>query len=321
MKVKVGNFVFDAKYQPVMVILSSKDKEDIANMHANATLYLGAPEDMSEDEVISFMELDRAIKIDPNCILPQDWPWGPKHEGQLFRAEWVDADHLFLTPENNPQSLVPKVLAIRWNGDNIDDFKPFGNLIQGPYLAAPDNYLLVTLHDGSRVQVQVGEWVIRDSQGNMNPQSKHVEVVDKITLHDGITYELKYMRMEYAGKTASESLFLQPMDSKPTITQAYAIRWNGDNFGEIASRSELVYGPYGQENAHLEVESVFGRVRVDVGEWVMFSDDDVKILASNFMKSFDSKIYILKKIDESHIEWVRTSSISRPDRLTDSPIP
>ncbi len=43
MKVKVGNKVYDGKKEPVMVILSQGEKEQIANMQAEATKYCVYP--------------------------------------------------------------------------------------------------------------------------------------------------------------------------------------------------------------------------------------------------------------------------------------
>ena len=45
MKVKVGNHVHDGKKEPVMVILSKSEKEQIANMHPDATQYCVYPAD------------------------------------------------------------------------------------------------------------------------------------------------------------------------------------------------------------------------------------------------------------------------------------
>jgi len=44
MKVKVGNRIYDGRYQPVMVILSKGEKEQIANMEPDATKYCVYPE-------------------------------------------------------------------------------------------------------------------------------------------------------------------------------------------------------------------------------------------------------------------------------------
>ena len=44
MKVKVGNKIYDGKNKPVMVILSKGEKEQIANMHPEATKYCVYPQ-------------------------------------------------------------------------------------------------------------------------------------------------------------------------------------------------------------------------------------------------------------------------------------
>ena len=45
MKVKVGNKVYDGEKEPVMVILSKGEKQQIADMHPDATKYCVYPED------------------------------------------------------------------------------------------------------------------------------------------------------------------------------------------------------------------------------------------------------------------------------------
>lgn len=44
MKVKVGNKIYDGENEPVMVILSKGEKEQIANMDPDATKYCVYPE-------------------------------------------------------------------------------------------------------------------------------------------------------------------------------------------------------------------------------------------------------------------------------------
>jgi len=43
MKVKVGNKIYDVEEEPVMVILSNEEKEQIANMHPDNTKYCVYP--------------------------------------------------------------------------------------------------------------------------------------------------------------------------------------------------------------------------------------------------------------------------------------
>lgn len=57
MKVKVGNTVYDCEYQPIMVILSEKDKENIANMLPEATKYCAYPDNISPQEIEKWMRL------------------------------------------------------------------------------------------------------------------------------------------------------------------------------------------------------------------------------------------------------------------------
>ena len=44
MKVKVGNKIYDSNNEPVMVILSRGEKEQIANMHPDTTKYCVYPD-------------------------------------------------------------------------------------------------------------------------------------------------------------------------------------------------------------------------------------------------------------------------------------
>jgi hypothetical protein len=57
MKIKVGNKIYDAEKEPVMVILSDKDKENIINMDPTATKYCGYPDDYDGD-IRKFMKTD-----------------------------------------------------------------------------------------------------------------------------------------------------------------------------------------------------------------------------------------------------------------------
>lgn len=51
MKVKVGSHLYDSEYEPIMVILSDKDKENISKMTQNSCKYICAPADMEEGEL------------------------------------------------------------------------------------------------------------------------------------------------------------------------------------------------------------------------------------------------------------------------------
>ena len=56
MKVKVGNKIYDGEKEIIMVILTDKDKENIANMHPKATKYCQYPKDIvSKDEASDWM--------------------------------------------------------------------------------------------------------------------------------------------------------------------------------------------------------------------------------------------------------------------------
>lgn len=57
MKIKIGNEIFDAEKQPIMVILTKEDKDNIANMHSEAMKYGCFPGScgMSEGEMHRWM--------------------------------------------------------------------------------------------------------------------------------------------------------------------------------------------------------------------------------------------------------------------------
>jgi len=57
MKVKVGDEIYDGENQPVMVILSDADKENIKNMLPVCTKYCSFPEDASSEIVEKWMEI------------------------------------------------------------------------------------------------------------------------------------------------------------------------------------------------------------------------------------------------------------------------
>ena len=57
MKVKIGDTVYDAADQPIMVILSEQDKINIKNMLPEATKYCMYPTDaISEEELDIWMK-------------------------------------------------------------------------------------------------------------------------------------------------------------------------------------------------------------------------------------------------------------------------
>lgn len=56
MKVKVGDTIYDAHDEPVMVILSEMDKQNIINMAPWATKYCAFPEETDKDFVREWME-------------------------------------------------------------------------------------------------------------------------------------------------------------------------------------------------------------------------------------------------------------------------
>ena len=55
MKVKVGNTIFDGEIEPVMVILSDQDKQNITNMAEAATRYSCFPENTDKETYLDWM--------------------------------------------------------------------------------------------------------------------------------------------------------------------------------------------------------------------------------------------------------------------------
>ena len=51
MKVKIGDTIYDAQDQPIMVILNDQDKKNITEMPAGSYKYCGYPEGMTVDKV------------------------------------------------------------------------------------------------------------------------------------------------------------------------------------------------------------------------------------------------------------------------------
>lgn len=52
MKIKLGGLIYDGKDQPIMVILTQEDKDNIANMAKEATKYCEYPENSWGKEAI-----------------------------------------------------------------------------------------------------------------------------------------------------------------------------------------------------------------------------------------------------------------------------
>lgn len=65
MKVKIGDVVYDAAIQPIMVIFSDADKQNIANMLPEATKYCSFPDTIPSEEIIKWMDdVPDAVKPD-----------------------------------------------------------------------------------------------------------------------------------------------------------------------------------------------------------------------------------------------------------------
>ena len=56
MKVKIGNNVYDSNEEPVMVILSPGEKDQITNMHPDCTKYCVYPDPWTSEEIKKWMK-------------------------------------------------------------------------------------------------------------------------------------------------------------------------------------------------------------------------------------------------------------------------
>jgi hypothetical protein len=63
MKVKIGETVYDAVKQPIMVILSEEDKRNIADMSPTATKYCEGPDTMCEEDLYEFCETEATMGV------------------------------------------------------------------------------------------------------------------------------------------------------------------------------------------------------------------------------------------------------------------
>ena len=59
MKVKIGNRIFDSNNEPIMIILGEQDRNNIKNMHENATKYCCYPSNLEAETIENFMEIDK----------------------------------------------------------------------------------------------------------------------------------------------------------------------------------------------------------------------------------------------------------------------
>ena len=60
MKIKIGNKIYDSENEPIMLILSVKDKSNIANMHSKCTKYCCFPDSIDKDVIEKFMDTENA---------------------------------------------------------------------------------------------------------------------------------------------------------------------------------------------------------------------------------------------------------------------
>lgn len=77
MRVKVGEKIYDGKEEPVMVILSKEDKDNIVGMPPELTKYAAYPDDVPREEIKKFMMWTpeqgyRVKRLDSETNCPDD---------------------------------------------------------------------------------------------------------------------------------------------------------------------------------------------------------------------------------------------------------
>ena len=58
MKVKIGKTVYDSEKEPILLILTEKDKKNIGNMSPEASKYCIFPDCIPIDKIKKFMKID-----------------------------------------------------------------------------------------------------------------------------------------------------------------------------------------------------------------------------------------------------------------------
>lgn len=57
MKVKIGEKIYDSSEEPILIVLSDSDKENIKNMIPEATKYCSFPDTYDLDKIKAFMKI------------------------------------------------------------------------------------------------------------------------------------------------------------------------------------------------------------------------------------------------------------------------
>ena len=84
MRVKIGEAIYDSENEPLMVILSAADKENIRNMMPEATCYASFPDCWGNDDKM------RAWMLTPNgCLMTT--PTNREQRRDLQRAKRKEA--------------------------------------------------------------------------------------------------------------------------------------------------------------------------------------------------------------------------------------
>lgn len=58
MKIKIGDKIYDSEDEPIMIIMSHYDKQNISNMRPECTKYCSFPDEYDADEIRNWMKTD-----------------------------------------------------------------------------------------------------------------------------------------------------------------------------------------------------------------------------------------------------------------------
>jgi hypothetical protein len=58
MKIKIGDRIYNSEDQPIMIILTKKDKNNIKHMSPDATKYCCYPPGSDVDEILNWMKTE-----------------------------------------------------------------------------------------------------------------------------------------------------------------------------------------------------------------------------------------------------------------------
>lgn len=65
MRVKIGNRIYDAREEPILIVLSQEEKEQISNMHPDATRYMQYPKSYfnTDEEALRWGDISNLLNF------------------------------------------------------------------------------------------------------------------------------------------------------------------------------------------------------------------------------------------------------------------